>query len=158
MTYLRMAGACWLGLSIAACSTTPPATESTEKTVAATAAPFPSTYKAASSPPTLIRNATVLTGTGERLNGADVLFVDGKFQAIGTGLTPPANARVIDASGRWVTPGLIDVHSHLGVYASPGVDAHSDGNEATAPAAANVWAEHGDGRETRDFKRPFRAA
>ena len=48
----------------------------------------------------------------------------------------------IDAEGRWVTPGLIDVHSHLGVYPSPGLDAHSDGNEMTAPSTANVWAEH----------------
>ena len=49
---------------------------------------------------------------------------------------------MIDAQGRWVTPGLIDVHSHLGVYASPDIKAHSDGNEATAPVTAQVWAEH----------------
>jgi imidazolonepropionase-like amidohydrolase len=41
-----------------------------------------------------------------------------------------------------VTPGIIDIHSHLGVYASPGVLASSDGNEATNPNTANVWAEH----------------
>ena len=41
-----------------------------------------------------------------------------------------------------MTPGVIDVHSHLGVYPSPDVDAHSDGNEATAPVTAEVWAEH----------------
>ena len=51
-----------------------------------------------------------------------------------------ANATVL--TGKWVTPGLIDVHSHLGVYPSPGVRAHSDGNEMTAPVTANVWAEH----------------
>ena len=51
-----------------------------------------------------------------------------------------ANATVL--TGKWVTPGLIDVHSHLGVYPSPGVKAHSDGNEMTAPVTANVWAEH----------------
>jgi imidazolonepropionase-like amidohydrolase len=49
----------------------------------------------------------------------------------------------VDAQGRWVTPGLIDVHSHLGVYASPGVDAHQDGNEMTDPVTSGVWAEHG---------------
>ena len=139
----KSAAACLLGLSIAACATPPSTTEPKTKVAAATPAPFPSTYRPGASAPTLIRNATVLTGTGERLNGADVLLVDGKVQAVGTGLSPPANARVIDATGRWVTPGLIDVHSHLGVYASPGVDAHSDGNEMTAPVTANVWAEHG---------------
>ncbi|WP_202624109.1 amidohydrolase, partial [Steroidobacter agaridevorans] len=54
----------------------------------------------------------------------------------------PAGAKVIEANGRWVTPGLIDVHSHLGVYPSPGVDAHSDGNEMVDPVTAQAWAEH----------------
>ncbi|HEX2165517.1 MAG TPA: amidohydrolase [Thermoanaerobaculia bacterium] len=105
-------------------------------------APFPSTYRPLPSVPTLITGATVLTGTGERLDGASVLLVDGEIAGVGTGLSAPPGARVIDAAGRWVTPGLIDVHSHLGVYPSPGVDAHSDGNEATSPVTAEVWAEH----------------
>src|SRR3546814_4644888 len=54
----------------------------------------------------------------------------------------PICAVRVDGSGKWVTPGLIDIHSHLGVYPSPGARAHSDGNEATAPVTANVWAEH----------------
>jgi imidazolonepropionase-like amidohydrolase len=54
----------------------------------------------------------------------------------------PADAEVIDAKGRYVTPGIIDDHSHLGVYAAPGVNAASDGNEATKPNTAEVWAEH----------------
>jgi len=91
----------------------------------------------------LIRHATVLTGTGERLDDADVLIVDGSIEAVGRNLAAPVGATEIDARDRWVTPGLIDVHSHLGVYASPGVDAHSDGNEMIAPVTANVWAEHG---------------
>src|SRR5690606_34863300 len=86
--------------------------------------------------------ATVLTGTGTRLDGADVLLQGGRIAAIGTGLTAPADAVRVDGSGKWVTPGLIDIHSHLGVYPSPGARAHSDGNEATAPVTANVWAEH----------------
>jgi imidazolonepropionase-like amidohydrolase len=56
----------------------------------------------------------VLTGTGTRLENADVLIVNGKIEAVGPNLSAPAGARVVDASGRWVTPGLIDVHSHLG--------------------------------------------
>jgi imidazolonepropionase-like amidohydrolase len=54
----------------------------------------------------------------------------------------PAGAAVIDGAGKYVTPGIVDVHSHLGVYAAPGVDALSDGNEATNPSTPNVWAEH----------------
>ena len=105
--------------------------------------PYPSTYNAGAATTTLIRGATVLTGTGARLDNADVLIANGKIEAVGQNLSAPAGARIVDASGRWVTPGLIDVHSHLGVYPSPGVNAHSDGNEATDPVTANVWSEHG---------------
>ncbi len=103
--------------------------------------PYGSTYQARPGPATLIRNATVLDGTGRRLDDADVLMRDGKVVAVGTGLDA-TGATVVDARGRWVTPGLIDVHSHLGVYASPGVNASQDGNEATDPVTAGVWAEH----------------
>jgi imidazolonepropionase-like amidohydrolase len=104
--------------------------------------PFPSTYQVPANSPVLIQGATLLTGTGERLDGADVLIANGRIQAIGKGLAAPADARVIDAKGKWVTPGLIDIHSHLGVYASPAVKGLDDGNEATAPVTSNVWAEH----------------
>ncbi len=104
-------------------------------------APYASTYRAIASGPVLIRNATVLTGTGERLDGADVLMREGRIEAIGAGLAA-GDATVVDGSGKWVTPGIIDVHSHLGVYASPGVSAHEDGNEMTNPVTPNVWAEH----------------
>jgi len=104
--------------------------------------PFSSTYSAPTSAPTLIRNATVLTGTGVRIDGGDVLLVEGRIAAVGQSLSLPAGATVIDASGRWVTPGLIDVHSHMGVYASPGTNASADGNESTDPVTAQVWAEH----------------
>ncbi|TBR11376.1 MAG: amidohydrolase [Lysobacter sp.] len=104
--------------------------------------PYPSTYRAIPNPPVLIRNATVLTGTGERLDGADVLMRDGSIVAVGRALQAPADAMTVDGTGKWVTPGIIDVHSHLGVYASPSVTAQSDGNEATSPTTPNVWAEH----------------
>ncbi len=107
----------------------------------AQAEPYPSTYSPLSSGPTLITHATILTGTGERLDDASLLITDGKISFVGEGDTPEGTT-TIDANGRWVTPGLIDVHSHLGVYASPGVKAHSDGNEMTSPTTANVWAEH----------------
>jgi imidazolonepropionase-like amidohydrolase len=71
-----------------------------------------------------------------------VLMRDGRIIAVGRDLEAPADAVQVDGRGKWVTPGLIDVHSHLGVYPSPGASAHSDGNEATAPTTPNVWAEH----------------
>ena len=103
---------------------------------------FASTYEPAAAGPVLLENATVFTGTGEMLEDADVLMVDGRIERVGQDLRAPRDATVIDATGRFVTPGIIDVHSHLGVYASPGVQAHSDGNEATGPNTAEVWAEH----------------
>jgi imidazolonepropionase-like amidohydrolase len=104
--------------------------------------PYPSTYKPIASPPVLIQGATVLTGTGTRLDNADVLMQDGKIVAVGASVQAPADALRVDGRGKWVTPGLIDVHSHLGVYPSPGMTAHQDGNEATSPTTPNVWAEH----------------
>lgn len=103
---------------------------------------FPSTYQPLPSQPVLISGATVLDGAGARLDNADVLMVDGRIAGVGVGLQAPADAVRIDGSGKWVTPGIIDVHSHLGVYPSPGVQAHSDGNEMTNPVTAHVWAEH----------------
>ena len=104
-------------------------------------APFASRYEGLESNTTLLTGATVLTGTGERLDNADVLMADGKIVAVGVGLGADG-ADIVDASGKWVTPGVIDVHTHLGVYPSPGTRSHSDGNEATAPVTAEVWAEH----------------
>jgi imidazolonepropionase-like amidohydrolase len=103
--------------------------------------PYPSTYTPLASKSTLITNATVLTGTGERLDDADVLLVDGKVQQVGKDLSANADA-TIDAQGKWVTPGIIDVHSHLGAYPSPSVESHQDGNEMTSPNTAEVWVEH----------------
>jgi imidazolonepropionase-like amidohydrolase len=48
----------------------------------------------------------------------------------------------IDGTGMWVTPGIIDVHSHMGVYPSLAISSLSDGNESVAPSTAGVWAEH----------------
>ena len=110
-------------------------------TASETAEAFPSRYTPMPSEKTLIQGATVLTGTGERLDDADVLLVDGRIKEVGSGLDS-GGATVVDARGRWVTPGIIDVHSHLGVYPSPGTESNSDGNEASAPVTAEVWAEH----------------
>ncbi|MBA4228117.1 MAG: amidohydrolase [Hyphomonas sp.] len=104
--------------------------------------PFPSTYAAYPSAPTLITNATVLDGKGGRIDGGSVLIEGGKITAVGTDLAATEGAVTINAAGKWVTPGIIDNHSHLGAYPSPGVDAHGDGNEVSGPVTAEVWVEH----------------
>jgi len=104
--------------------------------------PFPSTYRPFPSTATLIRGGTVMTAAGQVIPNGQVLMVDGKIAAVGATVEAPAGATVVDATGRFVTPGVIDTHSHLGVYPAPGVQAHSDGNEATSPNTAEVWAEH----------------
>jgi len=103
--------------------------------------PYPSTYQALPAQSTLLTNATILTGTGERLDDADILLVNGKVTQIGKDLSED-NVNVIDVSGKWITPGIIDVHSHLGVYPNPAVESHSDGNEMTSPNTSEVWSEH----------------
>ena len=105
--------------------------------------PFSSTYLAAEHVPVLVENLTVLTGTGELLSETDVFFEDGKLSAIGAGLKVTREDLVrIDGTGKWATPGLIDVHSHLGDYPAPSVESNWDGNEVTGPVTAHVWAEH----------------
>ncbi|HMB70768.1 MAG TPA: amidohydrolase family protein [bacterium] len=80
-------------------------------------------------PAVLVRGATVWTsGPSGKIEGADVLAVDGKIEAVGKGLTAPADALVIEGAGKHVTAGLIDCHSHSDI--SGGVNECS--NSATA--------------------------
>ena len=111
--------------------------------VAATvmSAPYDSTYVPRPAVDFVIRNAVVLDGTGTDAYEADVWVKAGRIAHIGQGFNSDG-AQVIEAEGQWLTPGIIDVHSHLGVYPSPSIQSTSDGNEATSPSTAEVWAEH----------------
>ena len=105
--------------------------------------PYPSTYRVYPGVPTALVGATVFDGEGGRIERGTVLLAQGKVVGIGgPDLAVPEGYQRIDAAGKFVTPGIIDIHSHLGVYPSPSVEANSDGNEATAPTTAEVWAEH----------------
>lgn len=87
----------------------------------------------------LIKGGTVLTITKGTLENTDVLVRDGKITQIGKGIAAPANARVVDATGMFVMPGIIDAHSHAALDAI---------NEATSPVTAEVF--------TGDVLNPFR--
>jgi imidazolonepropionase-like amidohydrolase len=107
--------------------------------------PYPSTYRPLPRTNTLIVHATILDGVGGKFVEASVLMRAGKIVAVGSGVQAPAGFTVIDAQGRWVTPGIIDIHSHDGTYVAPltSVDAvASDVSEGTDPNTANVWVEH----------------
>lgn len=101
-----------------------------------------SDYTPMPSTPTVIRNATVMTATGETLQNADVLMRDGTIAAVDTDVDAPPSATIVDGTGKYVTPGLIDSHSHLGVSATPEVAAHYDNNDVgmTTP---QLWMHHG---------------
>jgi imidazolonepropionase-like amidohydrolase len=144
-----------LALALAGCASAPAA----QAPAPATAAPastnlppgaysrpntdaFPSTYVPFPSQPTVIRNVNIYTAAGPLIRNGAILLENGKITAVGASVTAPAGAVIIDGQGKYVTPGLIDTHSHLGVYPAPGTAAHSDGNELVNPVTGYVWAEH----------------
>ncbi|HET9386018.1 MAG TPA: amidohydrolase family protein [Gemmatimonadales bacterium] len=139
-----LAAGCASGGARTTSSTTPQgsATPATRDTSGGIGPQYASTYQRHPNPAVLIRNATIMTATGEEIQGGSILLRDGKIVAVGTTVEAPSDATVVDGTGKWVTPGVIDTHSHLGVYAAPGTFAESDGNEATRPVTAEVWAEH----------------
>jgi len=103
---------------------------------------YESTYEPNDSGDVFIEDARILTGTGKEILKGSILISSNKVKAIGESLSKPPGAKVIDANGKWVTPGIIDIHSHMGVYPAPSLRSSSDGNEATSPVTAHVWAEH----------------
>jgi imidazolonepropionase-like amidohydrolase len=86
----------------------------------------------------VIEHATLYPATSGIIHDGSLVIVDGKIADIGHGIATPSGARVIDGKGKHVLPGFIDTHSHMGVYAWPGVDANSDGNELTDPISPQV--------------------
>ena len=104
--------------------------------------PFESTYEPLPPTNTIFRNANIYDGEGNELIDTDLIIKDGKVVAIGVDLPSSSDLKEIDATDKWITPGIIDIHSHMGVYPAPSVKTSSDGNEATSPVTAEVWAEH----------------
>lgn len=142
----RLGAAVCLVAGLVACATSkalPPPAPPTPPALPWEAAPEP--VPSVSSPVTALVGATLLTGTGQEIEDAALTFADGRILAVGAraSVSVPDGAEVIDVGGRYVTPGLIDAHSHMGVYPMPEVIAHADGNEATRPVTANMRAADG---------------
>lgn len=121
-------------------SAPPPAT--VPVTAAQTAEAYQSTYQPGPTVDTAIVGASILTATGRLIEHGTIVMAQGKIVAVGEGVTLPPGVTIIDGTGKWVTPGIIDSHSHLGVFPAPGVEGHADGNENIDPNTAHVWAEH----------------
>ena len=85
----------------------------------------------ASPPPDLVlRNATVMTASHGTIEHGSVWVHAGKIAAVGATVDAPASAVVVDATGKWVTPGIIDPHSHSALS--------NDVNEATSPVTPSM--------------------
>ena len=83
-----------------------------------------------SAPDVVIRNATVMTVTHGTISHGSVWIHNGKIAGVGTTVNAPADAKVIDAGGKFVTPGIIDPHSHSALG--------NDVNEATSPVTPSM--------------------
>jgi imidazolonepropionase-like amidohydrolase len=115
--------------------------------------PFPSTYQKIDSKPIVITYVTILDGIGGKIEDGEILLKDGLIVEVGKSVSSPSGAIEIDGEGKWVTPGIIDNHSHLGVYPSPSTRSHADGNEVTSPVTPEVWAEHSIWPQDPGFQR-----
>ncbi|QJR79780.1 amidohydrolase family protein [Alteromonas pelagimontana] len=139
---LTLAFACLFSVMVAGCGDNSADKQAQDAKVEIDSNPYPSTYKPISGEATVITNVTILDGVGKRIDNGMVYFADGKIAAVGETVEYPEGTQVIDGQGKWVTPGIIDNHSHLGVYPSPSVGSTSDGNEMVKPVTPGVWAEH----------------
>ena len=112
---------CFFLCAFASAQQTAPNTESNSKTVPQA----PAVHN-----DVVIRGGTLLTVTHGRIENGSIYIHDGKIAAIGKTVQAPSNAKVIDATGKWVMPGIIDSHSHIAL--------DNDINEATSPVTPHM--------------------
>lgn len=113
-----------------------------------------STYRPPPSVDVLFINAVILDGAGGRFDGGRLLMRGGRIVALGPDLAIEDDVQVIDAAGRWITPGIVDAHSHAGVIAAPfDMEQPTDVNEPTDINTAHVWAEHSFHAQDPSFAR-----
>jgi imidazolonepropionase-like amidohydrolase len=86
--------------------------------------------------------ATIHTAGGQTFQPGALVVQDGKILDVGPAdqVAVPPDAERVDLSGKTMIPGLVDSHSHLGVYSRPQVASNSDGNESTGPVQSGVRA------------------
>ncbi|WP_104191848.1 amidohydrolase [Cryobacterium sp. Y82] len=89
---------------------------------------------------TAIINARVVPVLGDTIPNGTVLIENGRIRAIGADLSVPPGAQIIDASGKWVLPGFIEAHGHVGIHEEANGWAGNDTNEMTGPNMAAVRA------------------
>ena len=87
-----------------------------------------------------IKNAMIKTMAGSNIKNGCILAENGKITAIGENITAPNGAEIIDAGGRLTTPGLIDGHSHIGLFGEGYGWEGADGNELTDPITPHMRA------------------
>ncbi len=107
--------------------------------------PAPSLYVPLPRHDVLIINATLLDGVGGQIDNGSILLRDGKIIDVGRDIAPAGDVEIIDARARWVTPGIVDIHSHNGTFSLPltsSDDFASDVSEESAPNVAETWIEH----------------
>ncbi len=140
---LALVGCAATGTEAKSASDKPAATASADRPARFDKNPYPSTYKPYPSRLTVVKNVTIFDGEGGRIDHGSIVLSSGKVLSLGgPDMDLPTDADVYDGTGKYLTPGVIDIHSHLGDYPSPSVEGLSDGNEATGPVTAEVWAEH----------------
>ncbi|MGZ0152993.1 amidohydrolase [Kribbella sp. WER1] len=87
-----------------------------------------------------IHGGTVVPIDGPPIPGGTVLIDDGRIVAVGATVAVPDGATVVDARGRWVLPGLVDAHTHMGTLEEGEGWAGDDHDEATTPVTAQLRA------------------
>ena len=128
-------------------------TAAAAQTEAAPADPYPSTYRPGNGSFAIV-GAMVLTGEGQEIANATVIVRNGRVAAVGAEVKLPPGVIAIDGRGKWVTPGIIDVHSHMGGLSTPVVAAtESPANEVSAPITSEAWVEHSIRTDDPSFAR-----
>ena len=121
---------------------------------------YDSTYRPLPRQDLAIVNARILDGAGGRIDGGTVVVREGQIVSVAAGGAAPAEVQIIDAKGAWLTPGIIDIHSHNGTFVTPltaNDSEYSDVSEISAPIAAGVWVEHSVNVQDPGFRRALEA-